>query len=166
MGSSFGGVSRLSGVDAAALAEAPLAHLSPLGSIDSIPELAWSFDPVASIFKDTPRVRDLVLVVEAGHRVRLALALERLLDSIEDCIRPQRLPEGGRASGSAAETPLRGANGPGRIAQSGFAPRGTAHGLLSPGCGKDSGCGQESGCGKDRSSKPTRVNSCRGRRAE
>ena len=40
MGSSFGGVSRLSGVDAAALAEAPLAHLSPLGSVDSIPELA------------------------------------------------------------------------------------------------------------------------------
>jgi hypothetical protein len=91
VGSSFGGVSRLSGVDAAALAEAPLAHLSPLGSIDSIPGLAWSFDPVSSIFKDTPPVKDLVLVVEAGYRVRLALALERLLDSIEDWIRPQRL---------------------------------------------------------------------------
>ena len=89
--------------------------------------------------------------------MRLALALERLLDSIEDCIRPQRLLGRRTSERKRGRDPaLRGANGPGRIAQSGFAPRGTAHGLLSPGCSK------ESGCGKDRSSKPTRVNSCPG----
>lgn len=88
--------------DAAALAEPPLAHLRPLGSIASIPQLARSFDPD---FWDTPPVRDLVLVVEAGHRVRLALALERLRHSIEEWIRPNGCSEGGRAKGSAAETP-------------------------------------------------------------